>query len=342
MPVAVGLYCHVAIAGRDDRTLALHSEEFDARPALQLDLDALRPCRDWSDYPAGVARMLLQAEYPLHGANLHFHSEVPMGAGLSSSAAIEVATALALVGEADTPADRIKLAQLCQQAENEFVGARCGIMDQFISLMGKRDHALVLDCRSLEYKYAPIPAGVRLVVCNTMVKHELASNEYNVRRRECEDAVKLLSKRLPGIHTLRDVNADMLEQNRAALAAIIYRRAKHVVTENARVQDAAAALREGDLARFGRHMAESHASLRDDYEVSCAELDTIVDIASRQPGCIGARMTGGGFGGSTINLVRAADVEKFTLGVCSAYRQATGIQPELLVCEAVDGACEEQ
>lgn len=238
------------------------------------------------------------------------------------------------------PMDRVRLAQICQQAENEFVGAQCGIMDPFVSLMAKKNCALILDCRSLEYEYAEIPDQVCLVVCNTMVKHQLASSEYNARRRECQEAVRLLSARLPAIHALRDVSSEDLEENRSELPDVIYRRALHVISENARVLDAAAALRAGDLARFGKRMAESHESLRDLYEVSCRELDLMVEIANGQAGCIGARMTGGGFGGATINLVRAEQAADFVSAVREGYESATGIRAETFLCSAVDGAHE--
>jgi galactokinase len=337
LPAAIGLYCRLAIGERPDAILGLYSAEFPGK-GVELDSRTLQPRRDWTDYPAGVAWKLRQAGFDVPGANLLFESEVPIGAGLSSSAAIEVATALALTVAARNLVDRVGLAGLCQQAENEFVGAQCGIMDQFISFMGRRNCALLLDCRSLEYRYAEIPETVRLLVCNTMVKHELAATEYNERRRECQQAVDLLSAGRPGIRALRDVSIGELDENQKRLPEVIYRRAKHVVTENARVLDAAEALSKGDLLRFGRRMAESHESLRDLYQVSCRELDLMVELANRQPGCIGARMTGGGFGGSTINLVRAEDVPLFVAGVRRLYEQETGVCPDIWVCTAVDGA----
>jgi galactokinase len=266
------------------------------------------------------------------------HGEVPMGAGLSSSAAIEVATALALAGESGRSPDRVQLARLCQKAENEFVGARCGIMDQFISLHGRKSHALLLDCRSLHFELVAIPECVRLVICNTMVKHDLASGEYNQRRAECEEAVQRLDKTLPGIRSLRDVTPQQLERHRGSLSEIIYKRVLHVVTENARVLDAAEALRTRDVERVGKRMVESHRSLRDLYEVSCAELDMMVDQASRQEGVYGARMTGGGFGGSTINLVKARFADPFAENVARGYEKETGIVPQIHICEPAEGA----
>src|SRR5581483_8420292 len=236
--------------------------------------------------------------------NLLIRGAVPIGAGLSSSAALEIATTLALLGVSRINLDRTEIARLGQRSENEFVGALCGIMDQFIACYGMAGHAVVLDCRSLEYRLAPIPPGVRLVVGNTMVHHALAGGEYNRRRAECQDGVRHLTRALPHIQSLRDVTLDELNRYGSDLPDAIFRRCRHVITENARVQQAASALSDGDLGRFGRLMAESHASLRDDYQVSCVELDTMVAIAQEQPGVYGSRMTGGGFGGCTINLVR--------------------------------------
>src|SRR5260370_12179973 len=207
---------------------------------------------------------------------------------------------------------------VCRQAENELVGARVGIMDQFISTHGRAGHALLLDCRSLESKALPIPSGVLLGVCNTGVKHQHAAGEYNVRRAQCEEGVRRLSSVLPGIQSLRDVTRFELQQHKSLLPELIYRRCRHVVTENERVQHAAEALLNGDLRALGALMADSHRSMRDDYEISCSELDTMVEIAGAQRGVIGSRMTGGGFGGCTINLIHAHAAESFTLFVCAA------------------------
>ncbi|MGB9466310.1 MAG: galactokinase [Candidatus Acidiferrum sp.] len=249
-----------------------------------------------------------------------------------------MATALALAAESGLSIDRTRLAQICQQAENEFVGMRCGIMDQFISLHGRVNHALMLDCRSLQFELVPIPESVKLVICNTGVKHKLAGGEYNRRREECEVAVRSLAKALPGIRALRDVSEGELEQHRELLPQVVYKRARHVVKENARVLDGMEALRAGDLQRFGECMAESHESLRDLYEVSCAELDVMVELANRQPGVYGARMTGGGFGGATISLVDAQLAGTFAESMASAYQKETGIVPTILVCMPADGA----
>jgi galactokinase len=340
LPVAIGFYCWAAIAPRKDRKLVIRSEQFEATAELELDAAPAEtaPLRSWSDYPVGVVQQLRQASVPLHGANLLVHGDVPIGAGLSSSAAIEVATALALADQSGQPIDRGVLARLCQNAENQFVGTQSGIMDQFISLHGQRGHALLLDCRSLQFELLPVPESIRLVICDTGVKHQHAGGEYNRRRAECEEAVQSLSKALPGIRALRDVTVAQLRQNRALLSDVAYRRALHVVSENARVLESSEALRSGDLPRFGKFMAESHRSLRDLYEVSCPELDLMVEIANSRPGLFGARMTGGGFGGSTINLVEAGQAETFAKKIAAGYERATGISAQTYVCVPADGA----
>ena len=338
MPAAVGFYCWVAVSPREDHKLVICSDGFPDVAEVELDSSEIRPRKTWSDYPVGVALQLKQAGVPLRGTSMLIHGEVPMGAGLSSSAAIEVATALALAEQSGHSSDRVQLARLCQKAENEFVGARCGIMDQFISLYGRKNRALLLDCRSLDFELLAIPECVRLVICNTMVRHDLAAGEYNQRRAECEEAVRRLREMNPGIHSLRDVTIEELERHRGALSEIGYKRAQHVVTENARVLDAAEALRAGDVGRFGKCMAESHRSLRDLYEVSCPELDLMVDQANRQEGVYGARMTGGGFGGSTINLVEARCADQFAENVARSYDKETGVFPQIYICTPAEGA----
>jgi len=338
MPVALGFYCWVAISPRDDQKLVISSDGFSDTAEVELDSPEIHPRKTWSDYPIGVALELKRAGVPMRGANLLIHGEVPMGAGLSSSAAIEVATALALAEQSGHSPDRVRLALLCQKAENEFVGARCGIMDQFISLHGRKNHALLLDCRALDFELVAIPECVRLVICNTMVKHEHGSSGYNQRRAECEEAVQRLAKVLPGIRSLRDVTLDQLDLHRGTLSEVLYKRALHVITENARVLGATEALRAEDLERFGKRMAESHSSLRDLYEVSCAELDLMVDQANRQEGVYGARMTGGGFGGSTINLVKTRFADAFAENMARGYEKETGIVPQIYICAPAEGA----
>ncbi|MGE5204418.1 MAG: galactokinase [Chlamydiota bacterium] len=342
MPAAIDLACRVAIAGRADRRLVVRSENFQETLELHLDEAHTQRQERWSDYVQGVAVVLEQSGWRLRGANLLIRSEVPIGSGLSSSAAIEVATGLALSSNSGVEIEKLELARLCQRAENEFVGARCGIMDQFASCFGQAEHALLLDCRSLEYRPLPVPAGVALVICDSGVRHEVASGDYNVRRAECETGVRVLAHRRPEIRALRDATLEDLQNNRAELGDLVYRRCRHVVTENARVVQAASALERGDLREFGRLMGESHRSLRDDFEVSCGELDLLVDLAAKSPGVYGARMTGGGFGGCTVNLVEADRVEEFRRSVAPAYQQATGRAVKIYVSEAAAGASEEE
>ena len=338
MPAAIGFRTLVGVAQRTDRKLRVYSENFEASREFDLDDRNPVPTAHWSDYVHGVAVILMAAGYDLPGADLLIQSGVPLGAGLSSSAAIEVATAMALLECSGSLVERVRLAKLCQQAENEFVGMRCGIMDQFVCCHARSGHALMLDCRSLSYTHLPIEAAARLVISNTMVKHELAVSEYNRRRAQCEEAVLLLRRRLPTVQALRDINVEQLERYQSELPPLVRKRARHVVSENARVQDAARSLENRDLVQFGKLMYESHASLRDDFEVSCGELDTMVSIASELAGVYGSRMTGGGFGGCTVTLVAAEHVEQFKREMMEHYRASIGLKPEVYVCEAAEGA----
>jgi galactokinase len=338
LPAAIDFYCWAAVAPRRDRKLVINSENFNE--TVEARLDSLSPLekKHWANYPLGVAWALAQAGKRLTGANLYISGEVPLGAGLSSSAAVEVAIGFALLNQSGLGVDRAELAQLCQKAENEFVGARVGIMDQFVSCYGRASHALLLDCRSLEHKFVKLPEGVQLVICNTMVRHQLASGEYNARRAECEEGVRILRIVLPEIRALRDVTLSQLEEHRRILPPKVIARCRHVITENARVKSAVEAFHSGDNKALGPLLQDSHRSLRDDYEVSCRELDLMVEIAMAQPGLIGARMTGGGFGGCTINLVESAAVSDFRRNVAAEYSSKTGLTPEIYVSPASEGA----
>jgi galactokinase len=330
----------VTVMPRADRLVSVFSENFSEGFEFDLDDRNPTPVARWSDYVRGVAVTLERLGYHLNGATLNVRGEVPIGSGLSSSAAIEVATALALLENSGFRVDRVELAAICRRAENEFVGMRCGIMDQFVSCCGQEGRALLLDCRSLEYKLLPLPAEARLVICNTMVKHALAAGEYNQRRADCETGVAHFAKGRSGVRALRDVTERELEAAAGDLSESIFRRCRHVITENARVLAAAAALEDGDLDDFGQLMNQSHRSLRDDYEVSCTELDLMVELAQRVPGVFGSRMTGGGFGGCTINLVRTKDVDEFKRVVAEGYEAETTLKPEIYVCSAAAGAGE--
>jgi galactokinase len=332
MPVAIEFAAYAEVSARADRTLAVYSENYSESREFDLDDPDPRARGHWSDYVRGVAVMLERAGRRIDGAALRIRSEVPIGAGLSSSAAIEVACALALLRYA--PMERTALAELCQRAENEFVGVRCGIMDQFIACHARAAQALMLDCRTLEHRFVPLPRGVKLVVANTMVRHSLAAGEYNRRRAECEEGAAYLGR------SLRDVTVGELERKGRGLSGAVSRRCRHVITENARVTAASAALERGDLQTFGELMAQSHRSLRDDFEVSSVELDTMVEIAAHAPGVYGSRMTGGGFGGCTISLVQGDHVDAFRETIVRRYREAAGIDAAVYVSGSAEGAGE--
>ena len=338
MPAAIDFSCWVAIAPRTDRKLIARSLNVGQTFEFALDGPQTAAAPKWSNYVTGVARVLEAAGYRLSGANLAIWGNVPLGAGLSSSAAIEVATGYALLDISRVPIDRTQLAKLCQRAENEFVGMRCGIMDQFISCRGHAGKLMMLDCRSLDYRELPLQPGVRLVICNTMVKHQHAGGEYNVRRSQCEEGVRILATVLPGIRALRDVTLPELEQHRELLSEVVYRRCRHVITENERVVQSAVALTSGDIDCVGRLIAESHRSLRDDYEVSCRELDLMVELAAKQAGVFGSRMTGGGFGGCTVTLVKEDATHAFRGAVSDEYEAQTGHRPDIYISAPAEGA----
>ena len=337
MPAALEFETRAALAPRADRKLRVHSVRGDLDAEFDLDDPAPQPRQDWTDYVFGVAVMLERAGKRLSGANVLLSTSVPVGSGLSSSAALEVSFGYGLLTIAGLPVDPVELAKICQRAENEYVGMRCGIMDQFISCNGEHDHALMIDCRSLEKRSVPIDPRVRIVVANSMVHHALASGEYNKRRQSCEEGVRRLIPAVGPIKALRDVSPAVLEANRGLLDEETYRRCRHVVTENERVVEAADALEQGDLARFGALMNDSHVSMRDDYAITCPEVDTLVAIAQAQPGVLGARMTGGGFGGCVVSLVEAAAVDAFMTSVRAAYAKATGHDSTIFACSPQQG-----
>jgi galactokinase len=335
IPAAIDFDCWVAISTSGGNTFTVHSANLDE--TREFDLARPQPRHDWSDYIQGVAVMLQESGHPVGGAKMLISSNVPMGGGLSSSAALEVAAGYALLDTQDSSPNLLQLALACQRAENEFVGARCGIMDQFVSCRGKAGHALLLDCRSLQHRLLPIPKDARLVICNTMVKHEISAGEYNVRRSQCEEGVRLLATALPGVTALRDITVKDFEQHQERLSPTLLKRCRHVIAENERVLAAAAALEQGDLGGFGALMLASHRSLRDDYEVSSSELDLMVELAQENEGVYGARMTGGGFGGCTVNLVAAEAVPEFQRRLTAAYCARIGIVPEIYVATPSEG-----
>ena len=345
LPIALNQRTYVAAAPRQDGLIRCWSAQYTgANDAVEFTIDAdTQPGQtDWAKHIRGMATCLARDQFQLGGADLLIDSDLPIGAGLSSSAAIEVAAGFALLKLADQPIDLVDLALAAQRAEQEFAGTKCGIMDQYMACLGVEGHALLIDCRSLEYRAVPLELGeASVVICNTMVQHELASGEYNARRSECEDGVRRLSAHLPGIVALRDVEPEDFDQYAGALPPVIQRRCNHVITEIGRTLEAVGALERQDLATFGRLMYASHHSLRIDYEVSCPELDLMVEIAADCEGVYGARMTGGGFGGSTVNLVTNEALPTFLVTVREQYRDRTGINPELYVCQSGGGVREE-
>ena len=342
LPMAIDRATFVAGAVRDDRRVRVHSVNFNESAEFDLDVEERGRRGLWLDYVEGVARELeKRGALGLRGADLMIASDVPLGAGLSSSAALEVSTGFALLSLSGIEIDAKGLALAAQSAEHNFVGAQVGIMDQFTAVMGRRGCALLIDCRSLETTQIPLPASETLIaICDTRVKHKLASSEYNTRRRECERGVEILREWLPEVRALRDVSVKDFERYENRLPEPVRRRCRHIVTENARTLHAAEALREGRTEEMGRLMFLSHNSLRDDYEVSCAELDTMVEIASDVKGVMGARMTGGGFGGCTVNLVEREALNEFRKKIMSGYKRETGLEPFIYIAEASDGAKE--
>lgn len=339
-PMAIDFDMILAARKRADRTVRIYSADFDQTVEFSLtEPIAFDSDKRWSNYLRGVLAELMKQGAVPPGMDMVFQGDVPQGAGLSSSAALEVVTAVVvqkLCGSTIAPPD---LALLCQRAENKFVGMNCGIMDQFISMMGRKNQALFLDCRSLEYRHVPLTLGdYRILICQSGVKHNLVDSEYNQRRRQCEQGVTVLAGRFPGIKALRDADLEQLEACRPEMDETVYRRCRHVIAEDQRVLDSIKALEQNDLSAFGRLMNGSHDSLRDLYEVSCDEIDLLVKLAREVPGVLGSRITGGGFGGCTVNLVAEAAIEDFKRHVATSYRARTGIEPQFFISTAANGA----
>jgi galactokinase len=337
LPAAIDLEMRIAYVPTEDRRIVLRSEA-DEHP-VELDLDAIgEPRGGWRDYVAGTAVELAAAGLATHGFRGVLASTVPVGAGLSSSAALELVSAWALSGASAPAADPMTLARLAQRAENRYVGVRCGLMDQFASANGAAGGAALLDCRSLEHRVVPLPGDVVLVVAHTGVPRSLGSSAYNERRAQCEAAAAAFARHEAGVRSLRDVTRAMLDRWAATLDPVVERRARHIVEENLRVLETEAALASGDLAAVGRLFAASHASLRDLYEVSSPELDALVEVAVATPGVVASRMTGAGFGGCTVSLVRPDAVEALRDAVATEYAGRTGRTPRVWAVRAVAGA----
>jgi galactokinase len=336
-PIAIDRETFVAARSRADQTIRAYTTQFDQQDSFEVTAIERNPTMPWTNYVRGVIKGLLARDLPISGADLLISSDVPLGSGLSSSASLEVAVgyALQLLNNINLLGE--ELALLAQGAENSFVGMQCGIMDQFIAALGRADHALLIDCRDLNYHPVPIPPDVRVVVCNSGIQHNLGTSEYNQRRATCKEAVRLLKARMPKIGSLRDVSMAELTANADLLPPTVLMRARHVVSENKRTLEAAEALERADLVTFGRLMVESHTSMRDDYQISVPEVDLLTELAMTIPGCYGSRLTGGGFGGSTVNLVTLSAIEQFVARVGANYSTETGRKTEILVCRPSEG-----
>ncbi len=341
LPFAIDRETLVAGARRDDLKINVHALDVGEKFSFDLREEAIKRRGNWIDYVEGAARCVGERFGLKSGADLIFSSDVPVGAGLSSSASLEISVGYALLALNDIEINRTVLAFAAQRAEHEFVGVRSGIMDQFASAFGRKSHALLLDCRSLKIEQIPLDLGDTVIaVCNSNVSHELAAGEYNVRRSECETGVEILREKLPEIKSLRDVSESDFEKFKNLLPDKIKRRCRHVIGENKRTLRAAENLRKGDLKEVGRLMFASHESLRDDYAVSCAELDLLVEIAGKIEGVCGARMTGGGFGGCTVNLLKRDAFENFQKKIVRDYSEKFGFAPDVYLFRAGDGASE--
>ncbi|HEY6328468.1 MAG TPA: galactokinase [Blastocatellia bacterium] len=341
LPMALDRGTLVAARARPDRVLRIHSANINETAEFDMDRSRPRAQGKWTDYVFGVALALGRRTAPLTGADLAISSDIPIGAGLSSSAALELSVGLALSTISGLKIEPLTLALIGQESEHDFVGIKCGIMDQYTASFGRRGNALLIDCRSLTSRLIPLQLGDHeIVVCDSHVMHTLASSEYNQRRSQCEQALAVLKQVLPGISSLRDVTVRDFESHRELLGRQIRRRCRHVVTEDERTLAAAEALESGDLAKMGRLMTQSHASLRDDYEVSCPELDLLVDTALSVEGVLGARMTGGGFGGCTVNLVHLRSIDRFANTIESEYLRVVGKSPSIYRFKSANGAHE--
>jgi galactokinase len=331
LPIAIDLACYAASAKNSAGVFRVYSQNVDQlREWPVTELASLRASGDWTDYVIGVARQIPQDS----GRDILIDSTVPLGSGLSSSAAIEVATALASGWDLETE-PKIELAKLCKRAENEFIGLPSGIMDQYISVFGHAHAGVKVDCRDLTHEIVPLPDGAELVAVNSMVKHELGQSAYRERVAECRRAVEAIQKTHPEVATLRDAT---LEDVDLIADPIARRRARHVVTEDQRVLDFVEACGAGDLGAMGRLFVESHRSLQADYEVSCEEIDFLVDTALAIPGVYGARITGGGFGGCTVNLLKPEAMSRFEHTIGTAYRDRFAKEPQLYKVHAAEGA----
>ena len=337
LPVALEMSCYAAVAPNGRPELRIFSQDFDSHFTIPLDRIAdAKPQEQWHDYVVGVAKELVKLHIPLEGLDLFIRSEVPSGSGLSSSASLEMSCACAMLGGRSI--DRLELALLGQRAESLFVGVPTGIMDQYASVFGREDAAIQIDCRSLQHEYVSLPNGVSVLAVNSMVKHALGSSAYRERVKECRAAVEALGQTDPSVQSLRDATLDFFTRVQETVPPVPRQRARHVITENERVLEFAAAARAGDLEKMGQLFVASHRSMQYDYEITCEEIDFLVDSAIKIPGVYGARMTGGGFGGCTVNLVKAGAEEEFTRQLGDLYQAKYGIGARFYDCKPANGA----
>ncbi|MFW6006835.1 MAG: galactokinase [Halanaerobiales bacterium] len=340
LPMAIEKNITMVAQLRDDKKVVAYDVNFE--PEMSFDLDNIKKAEEntWINYLMGVAKEIQDRGHELQGMNVVIEGNVPLSSGLSSSAALEVVTGITFENLNEIEIEPVEMALLCQSAENNFVGVNCGIMDQYISRLGKKGHALMIDCRTNEYELVPFTdEKYRIIICNTNVQRELVDSAYNQRREECNQAAAYFAEKLDHeVIALRDVSLIEFEEYKDGLSELETKRAKHVISENDRVKESIEALKEDKFERFGELMIQSHESLRDDYEVSCKELDIMVDLALEVEGTLGSRMTGAGFGGCTVSLVKKEAVNDFKEKVAAGYKQATGIETDIYVSSPADGA----
>ena len=331
LPMALESYVWAAAKGNEGDTVNLYAVDFDEKYSFNLDDAEFDENHPWANYVMGVADEMRKKGHRLGGVNMVIKGDVPKEVGLSSSAAIEIATAKVFASVFNEKIDPVDLAYIGKSAENNFVGVQCGVMDQFVSVLGRPNHTLFIDCRTNQYSLIPFDPSFSVAVVNTTVKRDLASSAYNERKSQCEEGVRVLRRSLPSVRALRDVSLEELEKHRSDLSNVVFKRCRHVISENARVLEAVEAQKKGDIMRLGELMYESHFSLRDDYEVSCLELDILLDAARGIRGTLGARMTGAGFGGCTVNILRKEYTESFIREIKDRYKDATGLQAEVYI-----------
>ena len=337
LPAAINKAIYIGLSKRKDDEIHLVSIDLDESYTGNIQQVAQNE-QHWTLYILGVVEQLQKAGHTIGGFNLVFSGDIPLGAGLSSSAALECGVAFGLNELFALGLQRLQMVKMAQKAENEFVGVKCGIMDQFASMMGKKNFVIQLDCRTLDYNYNPIEMeGIEIVLFDSCVSHSLASSEYNTRRQQCEQGVKLIQQKYPEVKTLRDATQDMLDELVKDQDPVVYRRCRYVVQENRRLLEGCEDLKRGDVAAFGQKMFETHTGLSKNYEVSCPELDFLIDCVKEEPTVLGARMMGGGFGGCTINLVKKEAIQDLIQEVSAKYEAHTGKKPKVYVAETEDG-----